>query len=121
MTSPYWNAVRDGRAEYWYRSSGAFITIFRHQGLPYRGLPTPHIGKDATEPGLVVREGVPGQSIGPFRTAGTKCSASPRFHRYFLPKESTMCQIHTGSGTITYETTRTAMNGEPFTMSQIAR
>lgn len=28
-----------------------------------------------------------------------------------------MCNIQTGSGTITYETVRTAMNGEPFTMS----
>jgi hypothetical protein len=28
-----------------------------------------------------------------------------------------MCNIHTGSGTVTYETIRTAMNGEPFSMS----
>ena len=32
-------------------------------------------------------------------------------------KESIMCNIHTGSGTVTYEDVRTAMNGEPFTMS----
>ena len=36
MMSPYWNAVRHGKAEYWYRSSGAFITTFRHQGQLYR-------------------------------------------------------------------------------------
>lgn len=28
-----------------------------------------------------------------------------------------MCNIYTSSGTVTYETVRTAMNGEPFTMS----
>ena len=28
-----------------------------------------------------------------------------------------MCHIHTGSGTVTYETVRFAMSGEPFTMS----
>jgi hypothetical protein len=28
-----------------------------------------------------------------------------------------MCNIDTGSGTVTYETIRQAMNGEPFTMS----
>jgi hypothetical protein len=28
-----------------------------------------------------------------------------------------MCNISTGSGTVTYEIVRTAMNGEPFTMS----
>jgi hypothetical protein len=28
-----------------------------------------------------------------------------------------MCNIQTGSGTVSYETVRTAMNGEPFTMS----
>ena len=28
-----------------------------------------------------------------------------------------MCNIQTGSGTVTYETIRTAMNGDPFTMS----
>ena len=28
-----------------------------------------------------------------------------------------MCRIDTGSGTVTYETVRTAMAGEPFTMS----
>jgi hypothetical protein len=36
MMSPYWNAVRHGKAEYWYRASGAFITIFRHSGELYR-------------------------------------------------------------------------------------
>ena len=36
MTSPYWQAVRHGKAEYWYRASGAFITVFRYQGQLYR-------------------------------------------------------------------------------------
>jgi hypothetical protein len=36
MNSPYWNAVRYGKAEHWYRASGAFITVFRHQGHLYR-------------------------------------------------------------------------------------
>ena len=36
MDSPYWTAVRSGKAEYWYRSSGAFITIFRYQDQLYR-------------------------------------------------------------------------------------
>jgi len=36
MISPYWNAVSQGKAEYWYRSSGAFITVFRYQGQLYR-------------------------------------------------------------------------------------
>jgi hypothetical protein len=28
-----------------------------------------------------------------------------------------MCQFSTGSGSVSYETVRQAMNGEPFTMS----
>jgi hypothetical protein len=32
MNSPYWEAVRHGIAEYWYRSSGAYFTVFRHLG-----------------------------------------------------------------------------------------
>jgi len=36
MTSPYWTAVRLGKAEYWYRRSGAFMTVFRFQDELYR-------------------------------------------------------------------------------------
>jgi hypothetical protein len=36
MTSPYWNAVRHGKAEHWYRTSGAFMTVFRHLDRLYR-------------------------------------------------------------------------------------
>lgn len=36
MISPYWTAVRHGKAEYWYRASGAFITIFRAGDRLYR-------------------------------------------------------------------------------------
>jgi hypothetical protein len=36
MVSPYWTAVRLGRAEHWYRASGAFMTVFRYQDKLYR-------------------------------------------------------------------------------------
>lgn len=36
MKSPYWTAVRHGKAEYWYRPSGAFITIFCYEGRRFR-------------------------------------------------------------------------------------
>lgn len=36
MLSPYWNAVRFGKAEYWYRSSGAFLTVFRYKDRLFR-------------------------------------------------------------------------------------
>jgi hypothetical protein len=36
MESPYWNAVRHGKPENWYRASGAFVTVFRHAGELYR-------------------------------------------------------------------------------------
>ena len=34
---------------------------------------------------------------------------------------STMCSIHTGSGVVTYQAIRKAMNGEPYTMSLTGR
>ena len=36
MNSPYWTAVRLGKAEHWYRASGAFMTVFRLRGELYR-------------------------------------------------------------------------------------
>ena len=77
MNSPYWDAVRHGKAQYWYRLSGAFITIFRHQGQLYRSdCRAPHFGRDDAETGLAVRERVPDKSIGAIRAAGTNGSLS---------------------------------------------
>jgi hypothetical protein len=36
MEGPYWDAVRHGKAEYWYRSSGAYLTVFWHLDALYR-------------------------------------------------------------------------------------
>ncbi len=81
MMSAYWTAVRHGKAEYWYRASGAFITIFRHQGqLPFR-LPTANIRNSATEARVAVGQRVSSQSVEAFRATGTKCSFRLTHHQ----------------------------------------